>query len=335
MNRLLMFAVLFVTACSETPVSSPGSVEAVPVVEMVWPAAPAEPRISYEFSFTGPEDLGIHPSGIKRLWNALAGTEDNSMVRPYAVSVYRTNIVVGDPGANAVHLFDRIGGKYLRIDKAGEETLQTTVGVALSDNFVFVADSSTGKVHIFDTRGKLQVTIDGLERPTGLAYDPESEQLYVADTLAHRIVVFDVEGRRLFEFGRRGMGDGEFNYPSHLSLSKDVLLVNDNMNFRMQSFDLRGHHLGTFGEHGDGSGFFSQPKGVASDEQGNVYVAGATIDHIQVFSQEGDFLLAFGGEGEGPGHFVMPAGLAIEDNVIYVADSYNQRIQVFRYVGSD
>ena len=142
--------------------------------------------------------------------------------------------------------------------------MQSTVGVALSDNFVFVADSSTGKVHIFDTRGRLQATIDGLERPTGLAYDQESEQLYVADTLAHRIVVFDVEGRRLFEFGRRGVGDGEFNYPSHLSLSKDVLLVNDNMNFRIQSFDLRGRHLGTFGEHGDGSGFFSQPKGVAS-----------------------------------------------------------------------
>ena len=80
------------------------------------------------------------------------------------------------------------------------------------------------------------------------------------------------------------------------------------------------------------SGFFSQPKGVAADSEGNVYVAGATIDRVQIFSLQGEFLLAFGRNGTGPGEFTMPTGLAIDDDLIYVTDSYNQRVQVFRYL---
>ncbi len=107
------------------------------------------------------------------------------------------------------------------------------------------------------------------------------------------------------------------------------------MNFRIQTFTLDGRFLSVFGDHGDSSGQFSQPKGVAADTQGNVYVAGATIDRVQIFSRQGDFLLAFGGEGKGPGEFLMPAGLTIVDDKIYVADSYNRRIQIFQFMGGD
>ena len=31
----------------------------------------------------------------------------------------------------------------------------------------------------------------------------------------------------------------------------------------------------------------------------------------------------------------MPAGVAIENDLIYVADSYNSRVQVFKYLGED
>ena len=146
-------------------------------------------------------------------------------------------------------------------------------------------------------------------------------------------MVFNAEGKQLLEFGKRGTSDAEFNFPSHIFLSEGKLLVNDNMNFRIQTFDTEGHFLSSFGIHGDGSGAFSQPKGIAADSMGNIYVAGATIDRVQVFSPQGEFLLAFGSKGSGAGEFMMPAGVTIADDQIYVADSFNRRVQVFQFVG--
>ena len=44
---------------------------------------------------------------------------------------------------------------------------------------------------------------------------------------------------------------------------------------------------------------------------------------------------ALGERGTGPGQFWLPNGIFIDDqDRIYVADSYNQRIQVFQYLKS-
>jgi len=44
-------------------------------------------------------------------------------------------------------------------------------------------------------------------------------------------------------------------------------------------------------------------------------------------------LLVVGGHGQGPGEFWLPSGIHIDANdTIYVADAYNRRIQVFRYL---
>ena len=48
----------------------------------------------------------------------------------------------------------------------------------------------------------------------------------------------------------------------------------------------------------------------------------------------GDLLYYFGGKGTGAGEFQLPEGLFIDqDDRIYVVDSFNRRIQVFRYFG--
>ncbi len=330
--RLLLLLCVLLTACAPP---RPISQLDIPETTLSWPSGQEAERIKYLYSFSGPKDLGIRPSAFRRLMDTIAGTKDTSMIRPYAVAVHQQKILLGDPGMHAVHLLNRTNNSYLFISSVEDDPLSSPVGVALSEDNIFVADSALSKVFILDAEGGLLTSISSLQRPTGLAFDTKTGRLYVADTLSHRIVVFNAEGRQLFEFGQRGIGDGEFNFPSHIFLSDGRLLVNDNMNFRIQAFDVEGQFLSSFGTHGDGSGAFSQPKGVAADSHGNIYVAGATIDRVQVFSPQGVFLLAFGNKGGGPGEFLMPAGITIFDDRIYVADSYNRRIQVFQYVGGD
>jgi DNA-binding beta-propeller fold protein YncE len=327
---LLIHALL--STCSAPQHVSPAH---TPKSVITWPSQLGAERIRFQHSFNGPEDLGIRPSAFRRLMDAVAGSKNTSMIRPYAIAVLDKKILVGDPGKHAIHFFDLDKQKYRFIYAVADEPLSSPVGVALSQNRIFVADSALSKVFILDHKGELLAEISGLQRPTGVAFDANTKRLYVADTMSHRIVVFDEAGRRLFEFGQRGIAEGEFNFPTHIFLSRGKLLVNDTMNFRIQTFDVDGRILSSFGNHGDGSGSFSQPKGVALDPRGNIYVAGATIDKVQIFSPKGEFLLAFGSKGDGDGEFVMPAGVTIVDNTIYVADSYNSRVQVFQYVDTN
>ena len=79
----------------------------------------------------------------------------------------------------------------------------------------------------------------------------------------------------------------------------------------------------------------SRPKGVATDSYGHIYVVDALFHSMQLFNKSGKFLLNVGRRGNATGEFLLPTGIYItHDNMIYVADSHNSRIQVFRYIGN-
>jgi len=62
-------------------------------------------------------------------------------------------------------------------------------------------------------------------------------------------------------------------------------------------------------------------------------VADALFHAVQIFDDQGRFLSSFGSQGQEKGKFWMPSGVFIdEENHIYVADSYNARVQVFQLV---
>jgi hypothetical protein len=63
-------------------------------------------------------------------------------------------------------------------------------------------------------------------------------------------------------------------------------------------------------------------------------VADAIFDSVQIFDKEGRLLLYFGESGQKPGDFWLPSSVFIgETNRIFVSDSYNQRVQVFKFLG--
>ena len=57
-------------------------------------------------------------------------------------------------------------------------------------------------------------------------------------------------------------------------------------------------------------------------------------DHLLVFDDEGRFLLPIGGTGHGTDRFFLPGGLWRDtSDRIFVADTFNGRVIVYRYVG--
>ena len=327
---IYLLAVTLVVSCATTsPNPAPEKNE---TINIVWPQPPEKARIRFVTQISGPEDMGLRKSFSSKVRDALAGSDDRRMTHPYAVAANMDRVVIADPGAAMVHVFDKAKKTYKQLTGAGDYNFESPIGIALDEKRLFIADSELNRVFILNHRFKLLSTIGNLLRPTSLALDPVHHRLYVADTLAHQVKVFDLDGEALYTIGERGKSDTEFNYPSHLAFANDRLFVNDTMNFRIQIFTSEGHHQGTFGKHGKGSGQFSQPKGVTVDSMGHVYVADALSNRVQIFGQDGTFLLDFGQAGDNPGAFRMPAGLAAWNDFIYVADSFNQRVQVFQFL---
>ena len=77
-----------------------------------------------------------------------------------------------------------------------------------------------------------------------------------------------------------------------------------------------------------------RPKGIAVDSEGHLYVVDGLWGIVQVFDQQGRLLYYFGGRGMANGEFQLPAGLFIDrEDRIFVVDSFNRRVQVYRYFG--
>ena len=330
----VVFGLLLFAGCSAPKTASTPP----PGKPLVWPAPPDPPRLTYLRSITRPADLGIKTSGFKRFSQWLTGSQtgNETFVKPFGISFDENdNLCLTDTGANVVCYYDQGKKKWRRWEKLGNFRFIAPVAVAKRGESFFVADSGLGNVLAFDGNGKLwrQIT-NHLQRPAGLAF--LNNQLFVADSQRHCIVVFDLQGLYKSEFGRRGNGQGEFNFPTHLAADREShLLVTDSLNSRVQIFNAQGKFLGLLGALGDTPGHFSRPKGLAADSSGHVYVIDAIFDNIQVFDHAGQLLLNLGAAGSEPGEFWLPNGIAINhSNEIFVTDSYNHRIQVFKYIGS-
>lgn len=303
--------------------------------QRVWPESPSAPRIRHLRSIDSSADLGFKSPALGQFFEFVVGKVDSGLMRPYGIAVEGRLLAIADPGAAAVHLMDLNGKYYKRISTVGTTNLLSPVGIVIGGSHVFVSDSALNKIFVLDLQGNLVRELDGLERPTGLAFDAINERLYVAETLAHRIAVFAPDGTRLFDIASPAEGDEAFNAPTHIAFRDGVLLINDTMNFRVVAVDGNGHYLWSFGTHGTGSGHFSQLKGVDIDSRGNIYVADAIFNRVQIFDQRGAFLLAFANPGHGKSDLWLPAGIFVMGDHIFVADSHNRRVQVFEYVGGE
>lgn len=330
---ILIVAVTLTTGCGAPSSRQPTAGQA-PTPSLVWPPPPSQPRIRFVRAVARPQDLGITPSFWKRLGEIFVGRAEDWFIRPTGVAAKGQMIYVADAGGQALWILDPQVGRFQRIGEAGTDTLISPVAVAPGRNDqVYLADSFLRKIFIFDAGGKVvgAVADPNLKRPAGLAYDAASDRLYVADSLAHRVWIFAGNGEPVGGFGHRGMGSGEFNFPTHVAVGREgVLWVTDSLGFRVQSFTSDGTFIGQFGKHGDTSGDFAMPKGIAVDSTGRIYVVDALFDAVQIFDSQGQLLLSFGERGIGPGQFWLPGGLFIDpQDRVYVADAYNQRIQIF------
>ena len=110
--------------------------------------------------------------------------------------------------------------------------------------------------------------------------------LIVSDFGDDSIKMFDLKGKFISKFGKKGEKDEEFNNPRYLSVNKEgSLTVCDGGNHRVQVFKLSGKFVSNFGSKGDERGEFKDPVCTGYLSDGRVVVCDKENHRIQVFDQ--------------------------------------------------
>lgn len=257
-------------------------------------------------------------------------------------------VIVSDPTAQAVHIFDLETNRYLRIQGGEGCRLRAPAGVAVdAAHNIYVTDTELGVILVYDRLGRFQHYIgqrDNQEggifyRPSGIAIDELHGHIYVPDTTRHMIVELDLNGNVLRYLGRPDLKsirlrerDGGAPEKGKIQSPTDVVIRDGELyvlgKSRVQIFDLEGRFKTEFPLAP--TSFFAAT-GLAVDAQHHVFVSDSVAGTILAYDRTGLLLYSFGHAGSKHEEFSQPRGLWIDkENRIYVADSINGRVQVFQ-----
>jgi 6-bladed beta-propeller len=294
-------------------------------------------EVVFVSSWPNKEMMEAKKSFFKYLNDIVFGSNDLKLTKPVALlkdSI--SNYWILDQESKTIFEGNNKEYKSPKFIDKGKNDLASLVSITnFTDGKMLVCDSYLNKIFVVDPAKKTFYSLNDslkLLRPTGIVYSPTSNLIWVVETGKHQILVLNTKGEISKVIGKRGNGEGDFNFPASMAIDKtgNVYVV-DAMNFRVQIFNKEGEFQSMFGSNGDGTGSFASPKGIAIDSYGHIYIADALFHAVQIFNTNGDFLYAFGTQGRGEGEFWMPSGIFIDKfDHIYVADTYNSRIQEFK-----
>lgn len=289
---------------AETAAEIDAKIKAIDYSNIVWPNPPAITRIKFTAWYAndkGTRNLQGDKQKKSGWMDRLAGTQSSdevfsrpfSLIQPYGIAVDSKGLLyVADQKVGAIFIFNTETRDVDLIKNSVHAHFARIIGLAMDDNDrLFVSDPGLRHVLVFNKDHKAEdVITEGMVEPGGLALDTQNRLLYVADSELDQVLVYDADTFKPV----RKMGTAGHK-----------------------------HELTSVGD-------FSKPAGLAVDVEGNLYVADAWNNRIQVFDADGNFISTFGKAGDAPGYLSRPKGVAIDgDAHIWVADGMQDRVQVF------
>ncbi|MBI3724894.1 hypothetical protein HY251_13200 [bacterium] len=152
-----------------------------------------------------------------------------------------------------------------------------------------------GENEPLSTFGRFGIEAGNFQRPMKVAADTARGELYVADSVNHRIQVLSWDGKPLRLWGGLGSDPGRFKYPYDVLLDGDVVWVAEFGNHRIQAFTREGKPLAQWGRAGRGEGEIACPWGMALAPEGRLLVLDSLNDRIYELDRRA--VLAAGGKG--------------------------------------
>jgi sugar lactone lactonase YvrE len=229
--------------------------------------------------------------------------------------------------------------RLLTGEQAGGEALSKPYAVAATRGRLYVSDTVSRFVRVFDVPAGRQYRIGDdegpgqLNKPIGLDVDAAGN-LYVADIGLKSIMVYGPDRA----FLRRIGGEKWFTRLTSVAVDPagrrlyavDLGGVSSEQH-QVRVFDaLSGAHLADIGKRGSGPGEFNLPRDAAIGLHGRLYVVDGGNFRVVVFDRDGNYLRSFGSVGKQFGQFARPKEIAVDrDGNVYVVDTAFGNFQIF------
>jgi DNA-binding beta-propeller fold protein YncE len=252
-------------------------------------------------TYAHPHDLELDPSGR---WIFIADVNHHDVKIIDAQSLDEV-AVIGDGELNSPH--------DVHFDPNGR---------------LLVADSGNDRVVIYEMDGvkaRFAGTLtDEMRSPEGVTSDANGH-VYVASTGNHKILKFH-NGKLIKSIGRRGDGKLEFIRPHDIERGSDGLLyVGDPGNRRIQVLtDSLTYHATIE----DRQRPFAEPKYLALDG-GWLFVADQQNNMLRIFDEQKKEVGQIARAGEKQLNYIE--GVEVRNGMIWISDTYNDRIVLFRW----
>lgn len=301
------------------------------------------------------------PDGRWRLSFGQRGTGPSEFDAPMGVAVDARNIVVADTRNHRIHVFER-DGRWERafgtlgsapIDArrdphaAAAQPLELSfpVDVALdARGRIFIADQANHRIVRTSATGDAELAFGVFGSLPGQLASPSAvrvsgERVYVCDRDNHRVLVFDLDGKPLYDWGLHALlpheGAGKLHYPSSIAISADGARA-----LVLEDFEQRAQLFGPAGER-DIAHLKAQELNTAAHFGGAIAARGDLIVACEP-SAPGFLVLdtspgepvdvtRAAGHGARAGSFVRPEGIELspDASVAYVADAGAHRISAW------
>lgn len=155
------------------------------------------------------------------------------------------------------------------------------------------------------------------------------QYVYVTDTNHQQVQVFDSTGTPFFKFGKKGDGEGQFQFPYGIAGDKDGnVYVADLYNDNISIFSQKGKFIRYF--QFDNQADTPKSTGGLRIFNNKLYVTDIQGSRVMVFDLKGKKLLELTAAKSKDDTLNAPNAVTVDsDKNIYVSDSGNQRIVVY------
>jgi 6-bladed beta-propeller/NHL repeat len=271
---------------------------------------------------------GQDPDDGPKLWRGTVGVD----------AKWEHCLTVVDADGNIVE-------QWTQWDKIFKRPHYVTINPYDPEKHVWVVDDHMHAIYKFSHDGKTLVqtigtpTVKGADgthfnRPTFIAWLPDST-MFVADGYnGTRVAKFDKDGKFLLDWGQKGTPPndkrpGYMNNVHGLAVDPQTrrIFVNDRANHRIQVFDENGKYLYDFS-------MGSEPSDIHLIYIGadrTLWAFDRGTSKMLKYDLDGHFLYSFGTWGDFPGGFWGVHGFSVDqEGNFYVAEVDNGRVQKFR-----
>jgi hypothetical protein len=265
---------------------------------------------------------------------------------------YTGNYYISDARVGSVFIYDtsrRLFGELKNLDKP--------LGVAIdSQGYLLVGNSGRHNIEVYDpANGDLLATFgEGLvQMPTAITIGP-NDDIYVTDSKAHKVWVFESSYVHVRTIGMPGKGEGQLKFPTDTEIITreedgtfiQEVYIADQRNHRIQVFSLDGTYSRAIGpslalssyciNYGwycpkNIQGTFNRLKALDTDADGRLHVLDMFEAKVIIIDPvSGALIGSYGAWGEGIGLLRVPLDILTTDwGEAFVTDNGSGELEIF------